>query len=251
MIDHQYPVAIAIKGDPNICTLRYNRCLQSLDMSRAAVIIDVQAIGLSSNHRNIRSQLAEYTRRHLVSCTMSTIEHHLQPSKIGAGRHTALAELDITPCSIIDARRLANLCRLNHRHRLIQQLLNHQFHFIWQLGALTGKELDAIIVMRIVRGTDDNAGLRLKSTGQIGHCRSWHRPQKLHIGAGSSQPSLKSRLEHIAGNARVLANQNAALAVLAESHARRPAELEHELGSDWILPDMTTNTVGSEILSAH
>ena len=182
---------------------------------------------------------------------MGAIDDDLQPGEVGTARHTALTEFDIAPGGIVDSRDLAQLLGLDHRHRLIKQLFDHQLNFVRQLGALPGEELDAVVMMGIVRGTDNDSGLGMESTGQVGNCWRRHRAEQHHIRAGRGQTSLQGRLEHITGDARVLADQNAALALLAKCHPGCPAELEHEFRGYREVTDTPTNTVSTKIFSTH
>ncbi|MNO88765.1 hypothetical protein D3C76_802300 [compost metagenome] len=182
---------------------------------------------------------------------MGAVENHFQPGEIGAGGHAALAELDIAPRGIVDPRNLAQTGGLDHRHRRVEQFLDDQLHLVRQLGALAGEELDAVVVVRVVRGADDDARLGVEGAGQVGDARSRHRPEQHHVGTGSRQTSLQRGFEHVTGNPRVLADQYAALALLAEGHAHCPTQLEHEIRSDRRSSYPPANPVGAEIFSAH
>ncbi|MCY1403958.1 hypothetical protein D9M71_191550 [compost metagenome] len=167
-------------------------------MGRTAFFVDVQAIGLSRQDSYIGTQLTKHAGGYLVGGTVSTVDNHLQAGEVRAGRHTALAELDVAAGCVIDTRNLAKLARFNHGHRRIEQFLNHQLDFVRQLCALAGKELDAIVVMRVVRCTDDDTRVGVEGPGQVsdGRCRHW--PQQHHIGACGGKTSLQRGFEHIA-----------------------------------------------------
>ncbi|MCY1392926.1 hypothetical protein D9M71_78100 [compost metagenome] len=251
VIDHQHPVAVAIKGDAQVGMPDQHRSLQGLDMGRTAFFVDVQAIGLSRQYGDIGTQFAEHAGRNFVGRTMGAVDDHLQAGKIGTGRHTALAEFDIAAGCIIDTRDLAELARLDHRHWRIEQFLDHQLDFIRQFGALAGKELDAIIVMGVVRCTDDDARIGMKGSGQIGNCRRGHRPQQHHIGASGGKAGLQRGFEHVARDARVLADQHLAGAQTTKGHAGGPTELEHEIRCNRVLANTTANAVSTKVFSAH
>ncbi len=251
MVDHHHPIAISVKGDPEISPMLHHRLLQLANMGGADIGIDVQPVRLRADHYNLGSQLAKYAGRYLVCSTMGAIDDQLEPGEVGTGRHAALAELDVATGRIVDPRCLAQLCRLDHSHRRIDQLLDHQLDLVGKLGSATGKELDAVVVMGIMRGADDDAGLGMEGTRQVSNRWRRHRPQQQHIGARSRQPRLQRRLEHVARNSGVLADQDAALALLAEGHACRPAQLEHKIRGNRRLPNMSANAVGAEILSSH
>ena len=75
-------------------------------------------------------KLAEHAGGDFIGGAMGAIDDQFQSSEIGAAWHTALAELDITTCSVVDARHLTELSRLDDSHRLIQQFLDHRLDFI-------------------------------------------------------------------------------------------------------------------------
>ncbi|MCY1412218.1 hypothetical protein D9M71_276180 [compost metagenome] len=251
MVDHQHPVAVAVEGDAHVGTLLEHRFLQRLHVGGADPGVDVETVRLRGDHRHLGAQLAEYAGRHLVGGAMGAVEHQLEAGEIGAGRHAALAELDVAAGRVVDPRRLAQLRRLDHAHRRIEQLLDHQLDLVRQLGSLAGEELDAVVVVRIVRGTDDDPGIGMEGAGQVGHRRGGHRTEQHHVGARGNQSGLQGRLEHVAGDPRVLADQYLAVALATERHAGGPAQPEHELGGDRKFADPSANAVGTKIFSAH
>ncbi len=251
VIHHQHTIAISVERNTKISMLSQDSRLQLLHMGGAAVFVDIQTIRLSRQHRHIGAQLLEYTRSHFVGRTMGAIDNKLQPGKIGTGRHAALAKLDVAARRIVDARDLAQLAGLNHRHRCIQQLFDHQLDCIRQLGALPREKLDAIVIMRVVRGTDHDTGFSVEGTRQVSDRRCRHWPQQHYVSTCGGQAGLQRGLKHVTGNTGVLAHQNAASAHAAERHACRPTQLEHEIRSNRKFADPTTDTVGAKIFFSH
>src|SRR5439155_1537418 len=98
---------------------------------------------------------------------MRAVDDDLQAGEIGASRNAAFAELDVATRCIIDSRHLADLDRLDDGHWRIEQLFDHQLQLIRQLGAFTREELDAVVIMRVVRGTYHDTGFSLERTRQI------------------------------------------------------------------------------------
>ncbi|MOA04094.1 hypothetical protein D3C78_1236280 [compost metagenome] len=136
MIDHQHPVTITVEGNAQVGVTDQHCRLQRLDVGRAAAFVDVQAVRLRMQHRHFGTQLTEHARRDFVGGAMGAVDDQLEPFEAGAGRHTALAKLDVAASGIVDARNLAQLARADHRHRLVKKLLDHQLDFVGQLGAL-------------------------------------------------------------------------------------------------------------------
>ncbi len=251
VIDHQYPITITIEGDTQVRMLGQNGGLQRPHMRGTAVIVDVQPVRLSGKHDDFGTQFTEDARRYLIGRTMRAVDNDLQTGEIGPGRHAALAELDVAARCIIDSRHLTDLARLDDGHWRIQQLFDHQLQFIGQLGTFAGEELDAVVIMRVVRSTDHDAGFSLERTRQISDGRRRHRAEQHHIGTRRGQARFECRFKHITGDPRVLADKHLASTHLAESHAGRPAELEHEVRRDRVFTNATANAVGTKIFLAH
>src|SRR5690606_4584281 len=76
-----------------------------------------------------------------------------------------------------------------------------------------------------------------------------HRAQHLHVGAGRDQAGLQGRLEHVAGDARVLADHHrgAGLPAGRQHPPQRIAEAEHEIGRNRSLTDPAADAVGAEV----
>ena len=68
---------------------------------------------------------------------------------------------------------------------------NHLFHarldFVGQLETVPGKKLDAVVLIRIVRGRDHHARVRAHAAGQKRHPGRRHGPDQQNIGAPSRQ----------------------------------------------------------------
>src|SRR5690606_6495161 len=104
-----------------------------------------------TNQRNPGTQLFEYRRSNVVSGAMSTVEHDIQPMQTDTLGNGRLAELDITTGSIIDPGRLAQRIRRHSGQLFLQSSLDTLFDFISQLGAGSREELDAVVLIGIVR----------------------------------------------------------------------------------------------------
>ena len=75
LINHDDTVAIAIKGNAQIRTVRQYCLLQSLGMSRAYFGIDVKPIGFIAHADDGRAKLTQHTRRDAIACTVRSVKH--------------------------------------------------------------------------------------------------------------------------------------------------------------------------------
>ncbi len=83
------------------------------------------------------------------------------------------------------------------------------------------EELDAVVLVRIVRGADHDAELAAELLRHVGDAGRRQRPDQVHVDAGSDEARLQRSLEHVAGKPRVLADERRA--ALRRQHARRGA----------------------------
>ena len=215
--------------------------------------VDVDAVGLGADGHHFRAELVEHRRRDVVARAVRAVDDDLPALEVEVGGKGALAELDVPARRVLDATRLAEFggrhAGERHRHRRLDRVLGR----VGKLGAGPGKELDAVVVVGIVRRADDDAGVEPQRPGEVGDARRGQRPAQQDIDAGRRQARLQRRLEQVAGDPRVLADEHGGMSagaarVRGQDATRRPAELEHELRRDRRLADQTPHAVGAEIV---
>ena len=151
-IDHDQPVGVTIQRDPEIGLPRQHRFAQSCRRRRAAILVDIQAIRRGTDARHLRTEFVKDVRRNVISRAMRTIDNDLQPAQIHVVRESALAEFDVAPVGVVDTPHAPQLRRSNAAQRRVDARLDARFQRIVELAAEFGKELDAVIVVRVVRG---------------------------------------------------------------------------------------------------
>jgi hypothetical protein len=93
--------------------------------------------------------------------------------------------------------------------------------FVIELVAVRAEELDPIILVRIVRSAEHDACIRPQRARDIGDAGSRQRPDEQHVGAERHDTRGERILQHVAGKARVFANDDRRAAIrTAGSHAR-------------------------------
>ncbi len=195
---------------------------------------------------------------------MGAVQHDSQAVQLEAIVDRGLAELDVAPGGVIDADRLAEPIRRHGFQRLVELVLDFGLDLVGEFQPFRREELDAVILVGIVRRRDHDPGIGPERARQIGDARRGHRPQQRDIGPGGREPRLQCRFEHVPGNSRVFTDDHLGprrlggllsdlmAAKLARQHsAHGPAQLQHEVGSDGILSDSAADTVGTEITSTH
>src|SRR5690606_1864938 len=97
--------------------------------------------------------------RDLIGRAMSAVQRDMPPRQRKILRYGGLAELTVAGRGVGHARGLSQRFRFHRGKRGLQFGLDLQLGRIIKLLATRREELDAIVVMRIVRGTDDDAGI--------------------------------------------------------------------------------------------
>ncbi len=256
VVGHQHAVAVAVEGDAQLRAMLAHVAGEVVDVHRADPGVDVESVWRGADRDHLRAQLAEQQRRNVVGRAVRAVQHHLQPAQVEAARHAGLAELDVAADRVARAHRLAQALGFHRGERRVERGFDRALGGVVELLALGGEELDAVVVVRIVRGADHDAGVGAERTGQERDRRGRHRPEQLHIGPGGDQPGLQRRFEHVAGNARVLADHHrrpcSAFGAGAEHAAQRIAQAHHEIGGNRALPDPAADAIGAEIFArAH
>src|SRR5690606_106244 len=124
-----------------------------------------------------------------------------------------------------------------------------------ELLAVGGEELDAVVVVRVVRGGNDDAAVGAQRARQVGDGGCWHRADQLHVHARGHQARLQRRLEHVVRDPGVLADDHQRLApgfvALVQGMAVGVAQPQHEVRGNGRLADPAADAVGAEVLAAH
>src|SRR5690606_3323675 len=112
-------------------------------------------------------------------------------------------------------------------------------------------ELDAIVLVRIVRRADHDARAGARGARQIGDRRRRHGPEQPDVHAGGAKAAFERRLEQIARNARVLADQDRARigARPAEDAPGGPAELQAGFRRNRLFADAAADAVRAEVVA--
>ncbi len=200
-----------------------------------------------------RAELGEHLRRDLIRRAVRAVEHDRKSAQAERGRHGRLAELGVARGGVLDADHLADRFGVDRRELGFELALDRVLDVVVELLAGRREELDAVVLVRIVRSADHDAGARAQAARQIRDGRRRHRAEQAHVRAGGDEARFERGFEHVAGHARVLADDDGRLAVRRGQHgAGGAAELEHELRGDRPFADAAADAVGSEIFAlAH
>ena len=132
----------------------------------------------------------------------------------------------------------------------LRLILDGFLELVRELLAFGIEELDAVVVVRVVRGADDDAEIGAEFLLRYRDCRCRQRPGEQHVDAGCDEARFERGLEHVARHARVLADQDGA--ALRREHARGCARKpQSEVDGHRLGADSAPNAVGAEIAPPH
>ncbi|AJP48466.1 hypothetical protein PG1C_08370 [Rugosibacter aromaticivorans] len=173
----------------------------------ADVVVDIQPIRRVTNADYFRTKFVKHLGGNVIRRAMRAIDHNLHAAQIEIVGKGALAKFNIAPRRIIHATRLAQPRRFHAAHGLLKLGFNRQFYGVRQFGALRGKKLDAVIVIRIMRGGNNHSRLQAQCAREISYRRGRHRAAQHDIHSCGSETRFQRRFQHIAGNTCVFADQ--------------------------------------------
>ena len=173
-------------------------------------------------------------------------------------RERTLGVFDVTAQGVVNAHGLADGVGggadgvdLAAEDQFFDPLLDQ----VIQLVTIGAEKLDAVVGVRIVRGGDDDAGIRPQTAGDVSHPRRGQRADEQHVHAHGKDARGNGVLQHVAGEAGVLADDDFVFAAAAglrfqvlENVGGGPAQPERGLGGDGFDVGGAADTVGSKDL---
>src|ERR1700730_9139222 len=131
-------------------------------------------------------------------------------------------------------------------HGEVEQAFDLVFRLIRQLAAGGVEEFDAIVLISVVRRADDDAEAAFQALRHIRDARRRQRADQHDIDPRGDESRLQGGLEHVSGDACVLADQHASAA--RSQHSRGGArQAERKIHGHGRLTDTAAHTVGAEI----
>ncbi len=184
---------------------------------------------------------------------MGAVDHHAQTLQREIARQGALGEFDIAILHAVDALGASEISGLREppAQIAVDQRFDLELDLVGQLVAVRPEQLDAVVVIRVVRGGDHHAEIGAHRARQHRNRRRRHRAGQQHIHPDRSEARHQRGLDHITGQPRVLADQHTmpVIAVL-EHHPRGLTNLEGKLRRDRAV-GAAANAVGAEIFASH
>ena len=153
----------------------------SLDLLRiraAAFGVDVGAVRLVVRDRQFGAEFAQNARRRFVSRAVRDIDRDAHFLERHPARKTRLGKFHVTAERVVDAAGAADLPRgRSNRIDLAgeNELLDLLLDFVVEFVAIVPEKFDAVVLVGIVRGGKNDAGIGAQRARDVGHARRRQR----------------------------------------------------------------------------
>ena len=165
------------------------------------------------------------------------------------GQADEVADVAVATGGIVDGT--TDVFTLSQRqllHLPVQILFAQILDLVLHLFPMAIDELDPVVIVGIVAGGDHDAAVEIVDASHIGHTGRGGHVQHICVRAGGSDARDQSMLQHIAGPAGILADDDAGLVVAAVIPADEPTDLIGMLDGQYLV-DLAAKTVCSEIFT--
>ena len=253
LVDQDDAVGVAVERDADIGAHLAHLAAQGFRRGRAAFLVDVETIGIHADRDHVGAEFPQRFRHHPVGRAVGAIDDDAQAVEREIARQRALGEFDVAVMHAVDAAGAAEARALRELlvEGFVEQLLDLLLDVVGQLEALRAEQLDAVVLEQIVGGRDHHAEIGAHRLGQHRDRRRRHRADQQHVHADRGEARDHGVFDHVAGQARVLADHDAMAMLAALKHqARGLADLERQFRRDQAV-GAAPDAVRTEIIAAH
>ena len=148
--------------------------------------VDVGAVRLVVRDGQFRPELAQNAGRRFVAGAVRDIDRDAHFLERHPARETGFGKLHVTPEGVIDAGGAPDLLRgrpngidLAGKNELLDLLLD----FVVEFVAIVPEKFDPVVLVGIMRGGEDDAGVGAERARDIGHARRRERPDQEDVHA--------------------------------------------------------------------
>ncbi len=200
-------------------------------MGGAAAVVDVDAVRLVKDSDNICTQAAQDNWCNSTVGAVGAVHNNLQAVELGVGSANNVLNIQLRQVLFVnnaaDAAAAYCLIIINRRSN---DSGNFILHRVRQLVACLRKELDAVVLKRVVRCRNYYAGVGLDLAREEGNRRSRHYTQKVGVAACTANACSQSAFEHLTAATGIPADDNLGAGNLpAKIFCRSIAQLKGQL----------------------
>ena len=215
-------------------------------MGGAAAGVDVAAVGLVGEDVDLGAEAAEDLRRGPVGGAVGAVEQD------PPGAEVEVEEAAVKLAQVVLERAVQGPDPADHLgrgERLLELGLDFVLGVVVEFEAVGGEDLDAVVLIGIVRGGDDGGEVEAVAADEQRRGRGREHPAEQRVAACGGDAGRHRGLEHLPGLARVTDDQDlrAGRGLVGDRGTRQP---QRELRGEE-LTRAATDTVGAEELTRH
>ena len=248
LVDQQAAVGVSVVSDADIVSVVYHGLLQGFQVGRTAALVDIDAVGHGVHDVGTGLEAGKQLRRRCGRRAVGTVHADPQPGEV------------VFDCGaqMLDILRAGLLHAADHGTDIAPALLRDRIFAedegfdlrlcrVGQFVALAVEDLDAVVLIGIVRSGDDDAGVRPALDRQVCHRGRGDHTQRHHIAAHGADAGDQRGFQHIRGNAGVLSQGDlgSSLLFLRQNGGHRLADAVRHIGGQRLAHD-AANPVGAE-----
>ena len=150
---------------------------QRLGRGRADLEIDVEPVRLDADRDHLGAELPQRLGRDLVGGAIGAVDDDPQALERDLAAERPLGVLDVARLDVVDALGAAEVRRTGEHRRdvAVHQRLDPRLDLVGELVAVGPEELDAVVLVGVVRGGDHHAEIAAHRAGQHRDRRRRHR----------------------------------------------------------------------------
>ena len=222
-----------------------------LRVEGAAVPVDVLAVRGAVNEKAIELESFRQQGSHLGSRPVGAVDDQPDSAQVQAGRdelgqvvHITLPELSVGREGGRERRRHGRwtfCCRL-----VLKSFFNFSFQRIIQFGSLPGENLNAVVVIGVVRGRDHHAGVESVLARQQGHAGGGDDPGVGDLRMRLPQPGGQQRGNSRARLPRVSSHEHTGGIPFRKQLSEDSTQPVERLGVQRVFVGLAADAVGAE-----
>ena len=101
LVHTQATISVTIESKTDIQTVLHHKLLQTLNMGRASIVVNVQAVGLIVDDVGICAQSIEHRLSDIPACTVGTVQADLDTLERIDAKRNQIAHVAVAACHII------------------------------------------------------------------------------------------------------------------------------------------------------
>ena len=199
-------VAVAVERHTHPAAACDHGAREQLRMRRTALQVDVASVGPVPDHDRVEAEAAEQRRCGRRGRAVRTVDRQREAAEQGGfGKHGA--QMIEVGADEIGRGNRRGVAALRAPRRVRDDGLDLALHSLGELLALAGKDLDAVVFVRVVGRRDHDARVEVAGAREIGDRRRRHDARARDRGALAARAVRELRLDPGARFARVAAHQ--------------------------------------------